>query len=140
MSRYLRWGSRIRTLTPTPSSLKSDLDQATVLNVDCWNVAITPPPQGSTAFGKEPSRTGNSLWVNYLSFGVDAKVVHQFEACRGQCGGFFCCAVVNKAVYGMLGGINSCHGCHNAPLAATLFFEADQGEGYRALEISEVQP
>ena len=138
MSRYLRWGSRIGSLSPSPASLVESLETATVLNVDSWRVSITPPPKGSTAFGVEPSNTGVSLWVNYMSFGVDAKVVQQFENCRGQCGSLFCCAFVNKAVYSVLGGLNCCHGCHNEPLANSLQVEADQGEGFRELEIPEV--
>jgi len=62
------------------------------LQVDRWTVVVEPKPHGTTAFGRALAGEthGTTVWMNYLSVGVDAKIVADFEWCRTNYKSLFC--------------------------------------------------
>jgi len=145
MARQLKWIHH-KGWVPSPTELVEELETGRPIAMDTWKVEISPPPRGSTAFGAafasgEGQRlTGSSLWVNYFSIGVDAKVVHEFEGCRATCGQCFCCTSVNKLAYACIGGYNSCTCkplCGHQDLAQAAYIEIDEGQGLRTLELPD---
>jgi len=97
-------------------------------------VEIDPKPLGTTAFGGSIAgdTKGHTIWMNYLSIGVDAKVVHDFEWCRTNCKSAFCCQLINKAFYGLWGALNCCY-CTN--VTDIVQAEYDTGEGFKPLSM-----
>ena len=104
--------------------------------MDRWIVEISPKPRQTTAFGRDVvgETMGKTIWMNYLSIGVDAKIVKDFENCRTNCRGLFCCQLVNKMWYGLWGFLNACY-CTSISDAVTA--EIDCGSGFQTLHIPD---
>jgi len=119
MARHLNWGGGLKG-TPQMADIAAKIEKATEVQMDRWEIHISPKPQHTTIFGSSQGSEASGVWVNYFSLGVDAKVVHEFEECRSDkccgvqctrncCKPLFCCQLANKAWYGLWGGANTCY-------------------------------
>jgi diacylglycerol kinase (ATP) len=112
MSRYLRWGNGLSSASDLhlDEFLKDCQPQhSETIQMNRWKIRVDPPPKNTTAFGDKDE----TIFMNYFSVGVDAKVAMDFEACRKSCSSCFCCPCINQMWYAWHGGkcATACYGC-----------------------------
>merc|ERR1711871_1522556 len=114
LSRQFGWGHgyNARLLR----DLRMDVEAATSTTLDRWNIEIHSKKHitGVVHDVMTPDDVEDiemelykCCMSNYFGIGLDAKVVHNFEGCRQDYPGLFCCRCSNNFIYGWF-GITNC--------------------------------
>ena len=94
MSRVLGWGEKITKgkINRIAENINAIRNCTVQSELDVWRIIYKRTDI--------PDEERISYMVNYFSFGVDAKIQHDFEVCRRDHSGCFCCQCWSYCMYG----------------------------------------
>lgn len=101
MSRNLGWGGGMNksALLSVGRTLENMDCSKHIEDIDVWTVTVQ---------NKETGEVENHQMVNYISLGVEGKIVSQFESFRRSLQPLLCCQCMSQALFVPAGAVNFC--------------------------------